>query len=85
MNSGKCYLILVSNDENKKIELNGEVVNNTQVQKLLGVHTDYELKFDTHVETLCKKMGRKLHALARVIKYFSTKQPQILMRSFVMS
>ena len=57
MNSDKCHLILSSNDENKKIELNGDVINNTQVQKLFGVHIDYKLKFDTHIETLCKKVG----------------------------
>ena len=84
MNSDKCHLILSSNDENKKIELNGEAINNTQVQKLLGVHIDYKLKFDTHIESLCKKVGKKLHALARIIKYMSTNQAQLLMRSFIM-
>ena len=43
MNSDKCHLILSSNDENKKIELNGEVINNRQVQKLLGIHIDCKL------------------------------------------
>ena len=52
INSDKWYVILSSNDKNKKTELNGEVINNTQVQKLLGVHIDYKLKFDTHIETL---------------------------------
>ena len=44
---------LSSNDESKKIENKGEVIKKSQVQKLLGVHIDYELKFDTHIETLC--------------------------------
>ena len=52
MNSEKCHLLLSSSDENQKIELKGEVISNTQVQKLLGVHIDYKLKFDTHIETL---------------------------------
>ena len=50
MNSDKCHLTLSANDENKKIELNGELINNTQVQ-LLGVHIDYKLKFDTHIKS----------------------------------
>ena len=74
MNSNKCHVILSSHDENKKIKLNGEVINNTQVQKLLGAHTDYKLKFDAHIKTLRKKVGKKLHALAQVIKYMSTNQ-----------
>ena len=52
MNSDKCYLILSSNDENKKTALDGEVINNTQVQKPLGVNIHYKLKFDTHLESL---------------------------------
>ena len=47
MNSYKCHLILSSNDKNKKIELNGEVINKTQIEKLLGFQIDYKLKFGT--------------------------------------
>ena len=54
----KCHLIPCSADENKKIEFNREVINNTHVQKLLGVHIDYKLKFDAHIEVLCKKVGK---------------------------
>ena len=80
----KCHLILGSNDKSKKIELNAEAINNTQVQKRLRVHIDYKLKLDTHIETLCKKVGKRLHALARVIKYMSANQAQLLMGSFIM-
>ena len=81
MNFGECHLILRSNDENKKRELNGEVINNTEIQKLLGAHIEYKLKLDTYIKTLCKKVGKKLHALARFIKYMSTIQAQMLMKS----
>ena len=64
MNSDKCHFILSSNDENKNIELNRDVTNNILVQKLLGVHIHYKLKFDTQIEILCIKVGKKLHALA---------------------
>ena len=64
INPDKCHLILSSNVENKKIELSEEFISNTQIQKLLGVSIDYKLKFDTYIETLCKKVGKKLHALA---------------------
>ena len=50
----ESHLIFSSNYENKKIELKGDFINNTQVQKLLGVHIYYKLKFDVHTETLCK-------------------------------
>ena len=84
MNSGgKCHLILGSNDENSKIELSGEVINNTQVQKLPGVLIDYKLNFDTNTENPSKKLRKKLHALTRIIKYMSTNQAQLSMRSNV--
>ena len=72
---------LSANDGSKKIENNGEVMNKSQIQKLLGVHIDYELKFDTHIEALCEKVGKNLLALSRVIKFMSTSEAQLLMRS----
>ena len=74
-----------SNDESKKIENNGEIINKSQIQKLLGVHMDYELKFDTHIETLCEKVGKNLLGLSQVIKFMFTSEAQLLMRSFIMS
>ena len=49
------------------------------------MHIGYKLKFDIHIESLCKKMGKKLYVLARIIRYISTNQAQLLMRSFIMS
>ena len=77
INSDKFHLILSSNDENKKIEHNGEVISNTQVQKFLRVRINYKLKFDTHIETPCKRLGKKLYALAQTIKYTSTNKAQL--------
>ena len=65
-------LYLRSNDKSKKIENNGEVINKSQVQKFPGFHTDYELKFDAHIETLCEKVGKNFLAFSRVIKFMST-------------
>ena len=64
MNSDKSHLILSSNDENKKAELNGKVINNIHIQKRFGLHIDYKLNFDTHIEHLCKKVRKKLHSLS---------------------
>ena len=77
--------VTFSNDEKNKIENNGEVINKSQVHKILDVYIDYELKFDTHIETLCEKVGKNLLALSGFIKFMSTNQAQLLMRSFTMS
>ena len=52
MDSDKYYSILSCNNENKKIELNGEVINNIQIQNLLHVHDGYKLQFDAQIECL---------------------------------
>ena len=73
MNFDKCQLILSSNDENKKMELNGEVVNSMQMQNLLGVHINHKLKSNTHIETLRKKGGKKASCPCTSYKYLQTK------------
>ena len=76
-------LYLESNDESKIIENNSEVINKSEVQKLLGDLFYYELKFDTLIETLCEKVRKNLLAHSRVIKFMSTNEAQLLMRSFI--
>ena len=43
------------------------------------------LNFEDHLISLCKKAGRKLAVLARLSKFMSFKQKQILMKTFVES
>ena len=54
-------------------------------QKLLGMEISRNRNFDDHVISLCKKTGRKLAVLARLSKFMSLKQKQILMKTFVES
>ena len=51
-------------------------------EKLSGVHLDDQLKFDFHIEKLCKNANRKLHALARVTLYKDLSKKRILMNVF---
>ena len=55
------------------------------MQKPLVVYIDYKIKFDTHIETQCKKLEKISSALAQYIKYMSTNHAQLLMRSFIIS
>ena len=41
-----------------------------------------QLKFDFHIEKLCKNANRKLHALARVIPYMDLSKKRIFMNAF---
>ena len=53
--------------------------------KLLGIHTNNSLNFDYHISQLCKKTGKKLHALSRVFKYMDILQCKLIANAFIMS
>ena len=53
--------------------------------KLLGIHIDNRLNFDYHISQLCKKAGKKLHALTRVFKYMDISQRKLIANAFIMS
>ena len=44
-------------------------MRNEDSVKLLGIHNNNNLNFDYHVNHLCKKASKKLHALAGIAKY----------------
>ena len=53
--------------------------------KLLGVHIDNRLKFDQHINLICKKANQKLHALARVSSYIVISKKKVLFNAFFFS
>ena len=49
-NDDKCHLILNSSAEDAAIQAEESTITCPKAKKLLGIHIDYKLKFDTHVE-----------------------------------
>ena len=84
-NPDKFHLILNDSDENLSIKVGQYVVQNSQNEKLLGVTIDNKLTFKDHVEGLCKKASKKLHALTRVSRYMNTAKKRVIMKSFITS
>ena len=84
-NPDKFHLILNNSDENLSINVGQYVVQNSQNEKLLGVTIDNKLTFNDHVEGLCKKASKKLHALTRVSRYMNTAKKRVIMKSFITS
>ena len=68
-NDDKCHLILSSSEEDAAIQIEESRIKCSKVKKLLGIHIDYKLKFDTYVDNICKKAHRKLAALSRITNY----------------
>ena len=52
-NNDNCHLIL-SLSEKRHSYSNRRVSSKVFERKLLGIHIEYSLKFDTHIETICK-------------------------------
>ena len=46
-------------------KVSGTTIKSSKRKKLLEVLFDNKLKFDTHIENICKKANRKLNVLAR--------------------
>ena len=58
LNLDKCHLI-VSGTENAKIKLDDLIITNSKKENLLGIIFNHELKFQYHIENLCKKASLK--------------------------
>ena len=71
VNADKYHLIL-STDEPFLINIDNEVIKNSNNKKLLRINLNNRLGFDTHVTNICNRVSKKLHALARISKFMDT-------------
>ena len=62
---------MLTTDNELKININGSLINNEKIVKLLRVTVDNKLSFEPHLNLVCKNVSQKLHALARVSTIFS--------------
>ena len=69
----KCHLI-TSSKTPVGIKMANMTITSEEKVKLLGINIDNRLNFDYHISQLCKKTGKKFHALTRVFKYMDTSQ-----------
>ena len=54
-------------------------------ERLLEVSIDNELKFNIHVEEMCKTTGQKISALARLGSFLNPSQKKTLLESYINS
>ena len=65
VSADKCHLIL-STDDPFSINVDNEVIKNSNNKKLLGINLNNRLGFDTHVINNCNRASKKLHTLTRI-------------------
>ena len=83
-NPEKSHLLTNSAQE---IQINiGEIaISNSKCEKLLGIHIDNKLTFESHVRSLCKKASQKLNAFARIAYSLKFDQRKLLFNAFITS
>ena len=65
--------------------IDGLPIHSSKTEVLLGITIDHELKFDDHVNYLCKKASLKLNALTRITHFTNVSKKRIIMKSFIES
>ena len=90
VNTGKYNLITFGNKNYHKINVNNYIIQETQNddiknRKLLGIILDKELKFDDHINALCKNASKKLYAIRRISKFLNKEKLLLIINSFVLS
>ena len=83
-NAGKCHLLLSENIKHVA-RINHIQIENDTSEKVLGVTIDSDLKFDIHVNNLCKKATQKLNALAQISGYMDSSKKRTIMKAFITS
>ena len=67
------------------VQIGATTITKSAEEKLLGVTLDKNLDFKNHVNTLCRKAGQKLHALARISNYVDVEKLRVMMNAFIIS
>ena len=67
------------------LNINGQLITQSEHVKLLGVTIDNSLKFDTHVQSICKKANQKLYAFGRLRPYLGSDKSKLLLNAVVLS
>ena len=86
INADKCHFLLSGKSTQWHwAQVGDEKVWESSYEVLLGLTIDKSLKFDMHLNVICKKVGQKISALARLIHLVPLEKKKILMRSFIES
>ena len=86
LNPDKCHFMVAGNvNEHLWTKVGDELIWESQTEVLLGLTLDKELKFNSHLKILCKSVGQKVTALARVARLLPFYKRRILLKTFIES
>ena len=84
VNTGKSHLILSGNCR-ATATIDSSFIESEVKQVLLDITIDSNLTFENNVNSICKKEGQKLNALARIAPYMNIPKRRTTMKFFVTS
>ena len=65
------------------INIDNEIIKNSNIKKLLGINLNNRLGFDTHVTNICNRVSENLHALPRISQFMNIHKRRMTMKAFV--
>ena len=77
--------ILLSCSEPSMALIDGSSIESNMEEVLLGITIDRDLKFDEHVNNLCKKACQKLNALVLLAFFMYVDKKRMIMKAFIES
>ena len=86
-NHDKFQFMVLGANKNKSFSINVRKISIPSKNEviLLGITINNELKFNKHIEDLCKQASFTLHALRRIRKYLGIEKARILANLFIES
>ena len=78
-------MFLGVNAKKLSLRVKDKIIISKDYVKLLGITIDDHLKFDKHINDICKKANFKVNCLYRIRKYVDEKQASTLCNAFVLS
>ena len=87
-NPSKFHAIFLCKDKkqctiNTPINVKDKIIHSESSVKLIGVTIDDHLKFDIHIDKLCKKSSGQLNQLFRLKRYIDFSERQVCVNSFI--
>ena len=83
-NSDKSHILLSCSEPSTAL-IDGSSTESNTKEILLGITIDRDLKFDEHVNNLCKKAYQKLNALVRLAPFMNVDKKRMIMKTFIES
>ena len=84
INPDKCHSICSSSIK-VDISIENENISNSASEKLLGVFFDRTLKFQSHIDNICKKASLKLNAISMITPYMDFNKKRLAVNAFFSS